>query len=295
MKSMSRFAMVATLGAVLVGCGKPVEVPTAHVGKIMGTSGYQEGVITTSKFRLPKCWTYCDKLVVLDVSDQQQSENMNLFMPKDKLNVQYDLRMTMAVKPGAYEDIFAKISPQLTDDDQLAIINIGKVYQTYAQQIIRAEAREILSKYSIAQVVSSREAINDELADTLAKSVSEKTPFTVRYVGLADVKYPEVITNAQENAAERREKIQQEEAQLEISKVALERQLQEQQLQRKIEVEKAQAEAEVNRILAESITPSYVKYRSMQIMEKIAESDNKVFVPTEMLDSVAGQVQLGRQ
>jgi multidrug efflux pump subunit AcrA (membrane-fusion protein) len=117
----------------------------------------------------------------------------------------------------------------------------------------------------------------------------------VRYVGLADVKYPEVITNAQENAAERREKIQQEEAQLEISKVALERQLQEQQLQRKIEVEKAQAEAEVNRILAESITPSYVKYRSMQIMEKIAESDNKVFVPTEMLDSVAGQVQLGRQ
>ena len=27
MKSVSRFAMVATLGAVLVGCGKPVEVP----------------------------------------------------------------------------------------------------------------------------------------------------------------------------------------------------------------------------------------------------------------------------
>ena len=42
MKSVSRFAMVATLGAVLVGCGKPVEVPTANVGNIMGTSGYQE-------------------------------------------------------------------------------------------------------------------------------------------------------------------------------------------------------------------------------------------------------------
>lgn len=295
MKSVSRFAMVVALGAVLVGCGKPVEVPNAAVGKIMGTNGYQEGVIPTSKFRLPKCWTYCDKLVTLDVSDQQQSETMNLFMPKDKLNVRYDLRLTLAVKPQAYEEIFAKITPQPSDDDQLSAINIGKVYQTYAQQVIRAEAREIISKYSIAQVVSSREAINDELADVLAKSVSEKTPFTVRYVGLADVQYPEVITKAQENAAERREKIQQEEAQLEISKVALERELQEQQLQRKIEVEKAEAEAEVNKILADSITPSYVKYRSLQIMEKIASSENKVFVPTEMLDSMAGQVQLGRQ
>lgn len=77
--------------------------------------------------------------------------------------------------------------------------------------------------------------------------------------------------------------------------MALERELQEQQLQRKIEVEKAEAEAEVNKILADSITPSYVKYRSLQIMEKIASSENKVFVPTEMLDSMAGQVQLGRQ
>lgn len=295
MKNLIKMSAVALAAIVMSGCGKPVEVPTASVGKIMGTSGYHEGVIATSKFRLSKCWTYCDKLVTLDVSDQQQTEVMNLFMPKDKLNVRYDLRMTLAVKPQAYEEIFAKITPQPSGDDQLAEINIGKVYQTYAQQVIRAEAREIISKYSIAQVVSSREAINDELSDTLAKSVSEKTPFVVRYVGLADVQYPDVITKAQENAAERREKIQQEEAQLEISKVALERELQEQQLQRKIEVEKAEAEAEVNKILADSITPSYVKYRSLQIMEKIASSENKVFVPTEMLDSMAGQVQLGRQ
>ena len=295
MKNLIKISAISLAAIVMAGCGKPVEVPNAAVGKIMGTNGYQEGVIPTSKFRLPKCWTYCDKLVTLDVSDQQQSETMNLFMPKDKLNVRYDLRLTLAVKPQAYEEIFAKITPQPSVDDQLSEINIGKVYQTYAQQVIRAEAREIISKYSIAQVVSSREAINDELADVLAKSVSEKTPFSVRYVGLADVQYPEVITKAQENAAERREKIQQEEAQLEISKVALERELQEQQLQRKIEVEKAEAEAEVNKILADSITPSYVKYRSLQIMEKIASSENKVFVPTEMLDSMAGQVQLGRQ
>ena len=291
---MLKYGVVLAAVLGLVGCGKAVEVPSATVAKIMGTSGWRDGIITTSKFRLDKCWTYCDKLVTLDVSDQQISESMELFMPKDKLKVTYDLRMTVAVKSNSYEEIFAKVA-QEQQGNQEARINLNTVYKTYAQQVIRAEAREIISKYSIAEVVSSREAINDELADKLAKSISTKTPFAVRYVGLADVRYPQVITEAQENAAERREKIQQEEAQLEISKVALERQLQEQQLQRKIDVEKAEAEAEVNRVLADSITPSYKAYRSLQIMEKIAGSTNKVFVPTEMLDSMAAQVQLGRQ
>jgi hypothetical protein len=38
-----------------------------------------------------------------------------------------------------------------------------------------------------------------------------------------------------------------------------------------------------------------MKYRELQILEKLATSENKVFVPSAMLDSVAGQVQLGRQ
>ena len=51
MKSVSRFAMVAALGAALVGCGQRVEVPPGHVGKSMGTEGYYSGVIPTSLYR----------------------------------------------------------------------------------------------------------------------------------------------------------------------------------------------------------------------------------------------------
>jgi len=102
-----------------------------------------------------------------------------------------------------------------------------------------------------------------------------------------------VIIDAQENAAERREKIEQENAQLEISKVQLARQLKEAQLQRKVDVEQATAEAEVNRIMGQSMTDEYRTYKSFQIMEKMAASGNKVFMPTDMLSSVAGQVQLG--
>lgn len=285
--------VVSVLAVSLAACGSKVEVPAAHVAKIMTKDGYKADIIGTSKFRLDRCWAYCDKLVLLDASDQAVSEKMELFMPEDKLNMTFDLRLTMIINPNKYEELFARIPP--VDQDGVDVISWNKAYVTYAQQIVRAEAREFLSDFTIAEIASSRETINAQLSQRLTKSINEKTPFQVRYVGLADIQYPKIIVEAQENAAERREKVQQEEAQLQISKVQLERQLQEQQLQRKVDVEKAMAEAEVARIQSQSLTSAYIRYRELQILEKLAESDNKVFVPSAMLDSVAGQVQLGRQ
>ena len=285
--------VVSALALSLAACSSKVEVPAAHVAKIMTKDGYKADTIGTSTFRLDWCWAYCDKLVLLDASDQAVSEKMELFMPEDKLNMTFDLRLTMIINPNKYEELFARIPP--VDQNGVDVISWDKAYVTYAQQIVRAEAREFLSDFTIAEIASSRETINAQLSQRLTKSINEKTPFQVRYVGLADIQYPKIIVEAQENAAERREKVQQEEAQLQISKVQLERQLQEQQLQRKVDVEKAMAEAEVARIQSQSLTPQYMKYRELQILEKLAESDNKVFVPSAMLDSVAGQVQLGRQ
>ena len=284
---------VSVLALSLAACGARVEVPPAHVAKVMTKDGYKPDTIGTSKFRLEWCWAYCDKLVLLDASDQAVSEKMELFMPQDKLNMSFDLRLTMIINPQKYEELFARIPP--VDQNGVDYISWVKAYQTYAQQIVRAEAREFLSQFTIAEIASSRESVNSQLSERLTKSINSKTPFQVRYVGLADIQYPKIIVEAQENAAQRREQIQQEEAQLEISKVALERQLQEQRLQRSIDVEKAQAEAEVARIQAKSLTPEYIRYRELQILEKMADSDNKIFVPSSMLDSVAGQVQVGRQ
>lgn len=292
-KTLKTTTIAAVVAMTLTACGSKVEVPPAHVGKVMGSMGYKEGTIPTSKFRLDTCIAYCDKLVLLSVADQSINERLELFMPKDRLNMTFDLRMTMSVKPDQYDELFTKVPPVESPNGDR--IPIERAYQIYAQQIIRAEAREYLSQFSIGEVVSNREQINAGLSEKIRESVTKRTPFFLTYAGLADIQYPEIIVKAQENAAERREAIQQEEAQLEISKVQLERQLQEQTLQRKVDVERAMAEAEVARIQSASLTPQYMRYRELQIMEKLAESENKVFVPASMLDSIAGQVQLGRQ
>lgn len=225
---------------VLVGCGQKVQVPPAAIGKVMGVDGYREGVIPTSKFRLDPCLAYCDSLVVMSIADFSISEAMELFMPQDRLTMNFDLRLTLTPKPEDYDSLFNRITP-----DSEGHIPLHGAYQTYAQQIIRTEAREILSKYTIDQIASSREAINAELTDKLIGTIQSRTPFQVRFVGIADIGYPQIIITAQEASAERRERIQQEEAQLEVSKVELERQLQEERLKRAIEMEKAQAQAEV--------------------------------------------------
>lgn len=287
-KVLGAFAITA----VLAGCGAKVEVPPAHVGKVMTKNGYKEGTIPTSKFRLDPCWAYCDKLVTLNASDQSVSEKLKVFMPKDKLEMAFDIRATLSVDPSDYEQVFSKVGTVDSNNDGIFEIPLNTVYKTYAQNILMAEAREFLVNYSISEVASSREAINAELSQRLAKAISERTPFNVRYLGLADVDYPQIILEAQKNAAQRREMIEQENAQLEISKVQLSRQLQEQTMQRKIDVEKARAEAEVNKIMGDSMTKDYQTYQSFQIMNKMAESQNKVFMPVEMLTTVGGQLQL---
>lgn len=271
MKNLIKLILVLMAVSLVTACGSRVEVPPAHFGKIMTKDGYRDEVIGTSKFRLDPCFAYCDKLVVLDVSDKSYTENMEIFIPEDKLKLRVAIRVNLTVDQKGAEALFDSLPPQAEgDSDIMSSIGRDVAYKTYAQQILLTETREYLSQFSIAEIASSLEKINNDLRVRLSKSLSERTPFSVRYVGITDIKYPDIITDAQENAAKRREEIQQEEARLEVSRVALERQLQEAQLQRKIDVEKAQADAEADRVRANAITPAVIRLRELEVQQTLA-------------------------
>lgn len=261
-KFIGSILVVASLA--LTGCGQRVEVPPAHVGKIMTKDGYQEGVIGTSKFRLPPCLNYCDKLVVLDVSDRANVENLSIFIPTDKLELAVDVQTTLSLNERKVESLFGTIAPQDSKDENYSFIAWESVYKTYAKQIVLTTAREYLSQYSIAEIASSMEKVNTDLRNILTATIAERTPFDVRYVGITKIKYPAIITEAQENAARRREQIQQEEAQLDISKVSLQRELQEAQLQRQIDFERAESEAAAQIVQREAVDARVLDLRRLE-------------------------------
>lgn len=270
----------------LTGCnpilGEKVEVPPAHIGKVLTRSGYKPGNVTPSRFRLDRCFAYCDSLILLEMADRGQTEQFKLFMPKDQLNMQFDVRMTVSVTPSEIDSIYEKISPA---DGKISFNNL---YNTYARPIIRDEVRQIMAKYSINEVASSREKISDELYNTVLEALSG-TAISVKRFGLADVQFPDIITKAKEAAAERREQIEREKAQFEIQKVQLERALEEAKMTRAIEKEKAEATREVNEILSKSVTDKFLSYRSLEVLEKMASSNNKVFIPMEALGTIGLQ------
>lgn len=211
------------------------------------------------------CWTYCDKLVLLSTADQAREEKLSIFIPEDKLNISVGIKVTLSLDPNKTEPLFNALPPQqLPGSDSVAIISWDQIYTTYAQQIVVTEVREYLSQYSIAQIASSMEKVNGDLRQRLGDRITERTPFNVRYVGVTDVSYPKIITDAQEAAAERRERIQQEEAQREITRVTLERQLEEAQLQRKIEIERAETEAFAQRIQREVVDDKVLALRKLE-------------------------------
>ena len=263
MNKIMKMIGVLAMALAISACGAKVEVPPAQVGKIMGKDGYQEGIIPTSKFRLAPCWAYCDRLVLLDVSDKSYTEPLSIFIPKDKLNLGVEVRATLSVDPTKTENLFSAVSP-VEKDSSLSVIESVAVYRTYATQIIQSETREYLNQYSIAESASSNEKINADLRVRLGKVLESRTPFKVRYIGITNIKYPEIITQAQENSAKRREMIAQEEAQLEVSKVQLSRELQEARLTRAIEKEKAETEAQAQQILAQSVDPRVLQLRALE-------------------------------
>jgi hypothetical protein len=60
---------------------------------------------------------------------------------------------------------------------------------------------------------------------------------------------------------------------------------------RTLEIQKAETRALIANKL---MTPEYESLMKFETLQKFAESDNKVFLPTEMLDSIAAQGMLSK-
>ena len=272
MKHLMKFVVLLLISIALVGCGAVVDVPAGHVAKVVTAKGYAPKTYGTSTFRLNPCLPggECERAVLLDVTDIPFEENMSIFMPTDKLHLNVTFTGTMSINPAASADMFTSLRaiPVKSADGKTVIPHITRIsalsaYDTYAKRIITTIPREYITTMDIATVSSSLDAVNAEIV----KKVSAALPkFHIRHLAISSIKYPDVIADAQENAARRREAIEQETAQKEVDKVKLERQLQETRLQRLIDVEQAAANAQVDRLRAKAARdPAVIKLRELEI------------------------------
>ena len=291
-KNLASMAVVLSAAVALSACGDIAEVPPAHTGKILTKNGFKPENIPPSKFRLEFCYWYCDKLILAELSDTGMKEPFVLFMPRDQLNMSFDIRFTMSVRndersiDSIYSRIPAENSPEALEGlDAHGVIRSLRVYETYGQPVLREVVRTVVAKYEINQVASSRETINAEVYEAVIAAL-DGTPVSVKRLAFADIQFPEVIVNAKIKAAERRTNIQQAEADKQVMLVNMQTKLERAKADRAVRREIALAAKEENAIFAQSATDEYLKYKHLEVLGTLARNPNTVFVPYAALDSL---------
>lgn len=283
------FAILAAF--LLTGClGETVEVPPAYVGKLSTDSGLQEGIIAPSKLRLEGwCWV-CDELILAEASDFATVESMQVFMPKDQLNLKVDVRGVYSISSDQanVETIFARIPAQAVNGtDRVSVIPMAKVYATYAKQAIRNATRTVVTKYKILQIMENREAVGLELAGIVRKAL-KSTPITVTQFGLADVQPPKVVVDAQESRKRREIQVQEAEADKLVRLATAEGDLVVARKQREVDLQEAGTQVLVAKQLAKGVSRAWLQQRALKVLELMAQSPNKVFfLPTEAMQNPA--------
>ena len=287
MKIFQIIALLFILSSI-TACGTGVQVPPAHVGKVLTKNGYAPETIPPSKFRLPACFMYCDRLVLLEASDSGFREPMKLFMPKDKLNLDIDVRGTLSIPTDSntVDSIYDRVVAQPHEDSATSIIKSNQVYKTYGQQALRGIVRSELSKHTIQEIIGNREVIGQNIHKAINdKLKATKTPLVVSRFELADIQPPAVIVSAQEAAKQREIDVQKAEADAQVELTKAELALEIAKKDRLVEREKAEAIAEQNRIAADSITPEVLAYKKLEtaqiIYTRLAESSNTIIVPAD--------------
>lgn len=276
----------------LTGCGDKVEVPPAHKGKILGSSGYLPDTIPPSKFRLDYCIWYCDKLVIVEVSDSGLTKDFKLVMPKDNnITMEFTVLGTIAVADDekSINTIMSKIpADPVEDQDYQAKISFDDVYRTYGEPILQDIVSSVLSQYRIDEIGTNRTAINSELFKAVDEAF-ENVPLRIVKIGLGEVTYPPTVLARFDAAAEREIEIQTAESDRAIMLVQQQAALEQAEKDLAVRRIRAQAVAEENAIVSQGITDAYITYKTLEVLEALAESGASTFVPMEALGTIGLQ------
>lgn len=286
MKQLTKL-LIATLCLFTVAC-TPVTVPPAHKGKFLTTSGYQPEVLEAGKY-----WEgFREDLVLIETQTGTYNEMVKVILA-DKLTLHVEVRFRGRID-GADNVINAMFNDIQAGSDNRLVFN--EVYAVYGKMAVQNKTREVVSKYNVDEVHKNYARLSGEISSAL-QDVLANTPLEISDVAVGNIQYPDVVTQAIEQAEERRLAIAKEQAQAEIemTKKENERLLAEADYQ--VRITKAKSIRDENRIIGEGVTPELLRLKQLEVAEKLAENateSSKVFLPVEALTGVGANVEMFR-
>lgn len=296
MKNIIIIGMLSLSSFFLASCGQKVSVGQTEIGFIRGKSGIKNEPIGPSSFRLPFVppGGVPSHLINIDTSRFDENETLKLFMPKDELQMDFEVRGVYSVPKSEAYNVVTQIPPTAKDSSgrRIKYVNSREVYSRYADNIVNSTCRALLSQYSIHQVMEQQEQISQTLKDTISAKFEEKQlPIRVLEFTLGQLTPPSVIIEAQETAKKREIKIKEAEADRLVQMEEAATRLEVAKKEQEVDLLEAQTQAEVEQILSKSVNNAFVTQRALKILDALATSDNKVFfMPADYLSDPASMI-----
>lgn len=274
---MKKLALAITVATSLTLAGCEIStVPPASKGKILSSSGYSADVKETGKY-----WLFGFKnMVILDTSTRMISENITVKMI-DNLDLPFQLHFRTRIHGS--NDVINSMFNDITHEDYR--VSLDRVYSVYGKNVVTNAARTVMSKYRVDEVAANFEKINNDIFNEIKKRMVGN-PLEVSDVTLAKISYPPIITEAVERQQERELAIVTEKNQQAIEMLKKENELALASADYQIRIKRAEAIRDENKITSDGLNPVLLQYRNLEVLEKMAESENKVFVPYSALKEV---------
>lgn len=274
MKKLTAITAIAAMCLIVSACGR-VTVPPASKGKILSGSGYSVDVKEPGKYWLP--WWH--SMVVLDTSTQTMAEKVTVKM-KDDLELTFHVNFRTRIN-GSEKVINAMFNDIRHQNYQ---VTLPMVYQVYGRDVVQNSSRSVVSKYLTKDVSRNYDRLNEELFEHLTISLAN-SPLDISNVNIGNIQWPKVITDAIETQQERELAIETERNEQAVRKIVKDNELEMAKADYAIRMKNAEAIRDENRITAEGMNPMLLEYRRLEVLEKMAENKNAVFVPYEGLTS----------
>lgn len=277
---MKKLAVATLLASVigLSGCSREVVEP-GMAGKVLSTAGYSADLKQPGKYWM---W-WSENMVLLDLTTQSLTENLSVKMADD-LTLNFQVRARVRIRND--ERIITTMFNDIRHQNYR--VDLPMVYGVYGRDIVQNTARSVISKYRIKEVANNFERINQELQTSLVERM-KTSPIEMSNVTIGSIEYPKVITEAIEAQMERELQIQTEKNQQAILMTKKQNEAELAKKNYEIEMIKAKTIRDANEVTAQGLNPILIQYRQLEVMEKMAENNNAVFVPYESLTNTGLQ------
>ena len=264
-----------TLSILFTGCNEQIVAGTK--GKIMGKTGWQPEIYPPSKVWVDTTFTFTpEKLFLVQTTTKKYAQPIEVLL-QDKLTLTAEIVFRGRINGS--DAVINSIFNDMPMNDN--IVTTDEVYQTYGKMVVLNTAREVISKYNVDEVNTNYARITTELYNAI-KPKLVGLPIEISDVTLGNIGYPQIVTDAINNAKERRMQIEKEEAQVQIELTKKNGQEQLASADYRIKMMEAKRIRDYNKMTADGITPALLQLRALELREKELEKWNGI-LPTTLM------------